>query len=79
VTYQKHGCNKRFCDKFKQKKELCHLLYTRPLKDALPPRVISYSTYSTIFNILKIIGTERLRSYTYIISSACNSSVRDAM
>jgi len=35
VTYNKHGCNKRFCDYCKQKKELGHLCYKWPLKDAL--------------------------------------------
>jgi len=37
VTHEKHECYKRFCDFFKENKEIGHLCYMRPLKDALPP------------------------------------------
>jgi len=37
VTHGKHECNKRFCDNCKQNKDVDHLCYMRPLKDALPP------------------------------------------
>jgi len=35
VTHEKHECNKRFCDTCKENKEIGHLCYMRPLKDAL--------------------------------------------
>jgi len=37
VTRRNHECNKRFCDNSNQNKEIVHLCYMRPLKDALPP------------------------------------------
>jgi len=36
VTRENHECNKRFCDNCNQTKEIGHLCYMRPLKDALP-------------------------------------------
>jgi len=48
VTHENHECNKRFCDNCKEKKEIGHLCYMRPLKDALPPQVIRYCMSSTI-------------------------------
>jgi len=36
VTRGNHEYNKRFCENCKQKKEIGHLCYMRPLKDTLP-------------------------------------------
>ena len=36
MTHGNHECNIRFCEICKQKKDVDHLCYMRPLKDALP-------------------------------------------
>ena len=39
VTSEKHECYKSFCDTCNESKEIGHLCYMRPLKDAFPPAV----------------------------------------
>ena len=36
MTPGNHECNKRLCDNCKENKEIGHLCYMRPLKEALP-------------------------------------------
>ena len=75
LTHGNHECNKRFCDKCKENREVGHLCYMRPLKKALPPQVIRYYTYSVILRRPKIPSTRTMISYTYLLSSACNTFV----
>ena len=37
VTHEKHECTKQFCFNCKENKEIGHLWYMTPLKNALPP------------------------------------------
>ena len=78
VTHEEREYNQRLCDNCNQNKEIRHLCCMRPMKDALPPQVIRYCTYSMMSKLHKILGTRTRLSYTYLISSACFSSVRDA-
>ena len=48
VTHGNHECNKRFCDNCKQSKDVDHLCYMRPLKDALPPP--GYKVLNVFYN-----------------------------
>jgi len=36
VTHENHECNKRFCENCNKNRDVDHLCYMRPLKDALP-------------------------------------------
>ena len=62
LTHDNHEFNKRFCDNCKEDKEVGHLCYMRPLKDALPPWVIRYCTYSTILKPPKVLGIQTILS-----------------
>ena len=78
VTHEKHEFIKRFCDKCKHNREVDHLRYMRPLKDALAAAGGKVFKSFMISRQPKIPGTWTRLSYTYLISSACNNSVRGA-
>jgi len=78
MTRGNHECNKLLCDNCKKKKEIGHLCYMRPLKEELPPLVLRYCTSFMISKRPKIPSTRPRQSYTYLTSSVCSSSVRDA-
>jgi len=78
VTHEKHECYKTFCDICKENKEIGHLCYMKPLKEALPPAgdKVLYVFYD--FERSKIPSMRTTVSYTYLISSAFSSFVLDA-
>ena len=78
MTHHNHECNKRFCDNCKQKTEMGHLCYMRPLKGALPPAVdkVLYVFYD--FETTQNTRYTDAANCTYLNSSACNSSVGNA-
>jgi len=75
VTRGNHEFNKRFCLNCKENKEIGHLCYVIPLKNALPPASdkVLYVFYD--FERTKKKSTQTRLSYTYRISSACSISV----
>ena len=76
MTADNHECNNLICANCKQNRDVVHLCFMRPLKEVLP--VISYYKYFMILRQLKIRSILKSPHYTYLISSACNSSVRTA-
>jgi len=71
-----HDCSKRYCEKCKQKREVGHLCYVRPLKDIFPANAgkVLYAFY--YFETTKISAIPILLKHVCLISSACNSFVR---
>jgi len=75
VTLRNHECNKRFCENFKENRNVGHLCYMRPLKNALPSTVdkVLYVFYD--FETSQNTGTRTRLNYTYVFPSACKNSV----
>ena len=73
---KKHEFSKRYCEIFKQNREVGHLCYMRSLKDVLPAKQTRQCTYFMILRTPKISCIPTRRKLMCPTSSVTNSSVR---
>jgi len=71
-----NDCNKRYCKKCKQNREVGHLYYMRPLKDIYMLTQTRNCTYFMISRIHKISGIPIIQYHMCLNSSECNSILR---
>ena len=78
MTHENHDCKKRFCENCKENRDLDHLCYMRPMKDALP------TAGEKVHYVFDDFGTTQNKGYAdkatlqYLTLSVCNSSSHSA-